>query len=318
MACNPMKMFTRKLLKIFLCLKIVFVVFLEASCFAAVNPSFVGWGNTFAPGMGAILREEPLRGLGESALTLGTYYGATYFSKEGSYTIDGNLREPKGNNIWRPLVGELMQEFALKYHMYNTFYHYQQASLAAENEPLLSRYQQPLYKDSWQETLVAPFRWKNLNTFWTYIPIAVSIGYLAYQYRTATVTDHLYHATSAQDAMYGIVQMGSIPIGSSFGEEVFFRGFMQREFHYYFNNLYLGILTQSILFTAAHPSQLRPFAAAGGLYYGYMAHQFNGDLGPAIATHFWIDFVAAFFNFLSYKKAQGKGVPFSVKLSIPY
>src|SRR5262249_8077654 len=147
----------------------------------------------------------------------------------GEYTIDGSVLVPSGRNIVKPLVGQVMQEFGLKLHMYNTFYNYQQVSLAPENEDLQKRYQQPLYKGTWDDVLFAPFKWKNLNTPWVYIPVLVSSGVLLYSYKTEDIKKQDYKAGPGEDALYGFAEGITVPLGSSFGEEVLYRGFIQRE-----------------------------------------------------------------------------------------
>jgi membrane protease YdiL (CAAX protease family) len=118
--------------------------------------------------------------------------------------------------------------------------------------------------------------------------------------------------------LYGINQVGIIPLGSAFGEEVAFRGLMQREMHLYTGSLMLAILSQTALFTALHPSNSRVAAGLGGLYFGYLTHRFNGNLEQAIAAHFWIDVLAGFIDYLRFRLSYGKDVPWSPNLSIGF
>jgi membrane protease YdiL (CAAX protease family) len=283
-----------------------------------VSPAAVGWGNLLVPGLGATIRGHPGRGLLESTLEIGTYYGGTFYSREGSFTIDGTVLVPSGKNVTKPLMGQVMQEFGLKLHMWNTFYNYQQASMHPGNADLELKYQQPLYNGKWDDVLLAPFKWKNLSSPWVYLPILASAGYLAYSYRTTDVVRQNHFSSPGEEALYGFVQGVSIPLGSSFGEEVLYRGFIQREMRYYTDSIPLSILTQTAIFVLNHPPDLRPASAFGGVYFGLMANHFDGDLEPGIASHFWIDFVSGVFVYLSYRKVEGKKVPFSAQLSIPF
>ncbi|MBI3543551.1 MAG: hypothetical protein HY075_09790, partial [Deltaproteobacteria bacterium] len=167
---------------------------------ADVSPAAVGWGNLVVPGLGATLRGHPLQGLIESSLTIGTYYGGTFYSKEGAFTIDGSVLVPSGRNITKPLLGQFLQEFGLKYHMWNTFYNYQQASLDPSQAAAQKEYQQPLYMGDWKDTLLAPFQLDNLLTPWTYAPIALGTAFLLYSYNTAPVVRQNHRARLGEEA----------------------------------------------------------------------------------------------------------------------
>jgi membrane protease YdiL (CAAX protease family) len=283
-----------------------------------VSPALVGWGNTFVPGLGATLLGRPWQGGAELGLSVGAYVGGAELAKDGAFTIDGSVLVPLNSNVTKPLVGQILQEFGLKYHMWNTFHHYQEASLDPSQEETQRHYQQPLYRGDWKDVLFAPFKWKNISTAWTYVPVLASTLYLFYSYNTTTVTNQGFRASPGQEVFYGLTQGVVIPLGSSFGEEVMFRGFVQRELHYYTGSALLAIAGQTLLFTAIHPPELRAGAAVGGAYFGFSVDHFDGDLEPAIATHFWIDLVGGGLEYLLFRKVQGKSVPFAASLQIPF
>lgn len=283
-----------------------------------VSPAWVGWSNLIVPGLGATVRGEAGRGLIEASTEIGLYYGGTFYAKEGAFTIDGSVLVPNSKNISKPLLGQVMQETGLKLHMYNTFYHYQQASLHPFNADHMKEYQQPLYMGDWWDTLVAPFRLKNLKDPWVYLPIALSTGYLIYSYKKESVLKQNYRSSIGDDALYGVTEGLVIPIGSSFGEEVLFRGFIQREVRLYTNSAFLAIAAQSLLFTAMHPKKLKPSALAGGILYGLATNHFDGDLEPNIASHFWIDCINGLVEYLTFRRVQGKSVPLSAQITIPF
>lgn len=283
----------------------------------AVSPAAVGWGNIILPGFGATLRRQPVRGLLEASTEIGTYYGGTFFGREGVFNIDNSVIVPDTRATWRPLTGEVLQEFGLKLHMFNTFYHYQQASLDPENLPMQLEYQQPLYKGNWDDVLLAPFRWKNLKEPWVLIPVALISGYLIWDYKQTPLRRAPYVSGPADEALYGFAQGVAVPLGSSFGEEVLFRGFIQREFLYYTKSLPLSILVQTILFTSLHAPHLRPGAFVGGIYFGLTVNHFDGDLEQAIATHFWADFISGILVYFRYRKFEGKSVPLGIQFQIP-
>lgn len=282
-----------------------------------VAPAAVGWGNLFVPGLGETLRGHPVNGLLESSLTIGTYYGGTFYAKEGAFTIDGSVLVPSGQNIVKPLLGEVMQEFALKYHMWNTFFNYQQASLDPSQSSRQKEYQQPLYMGDWKDVLLAPFKWKNLREPWVFVPILAAGSYLYFEYKHAPVVPQGYRSRPGEEALYDFSQGVAVPLGSSFGEEVLFRGFIQREMRYYTNSIPLSIATETLLFTVIHAPDLRLGAFVGGLYFGLAVNHFDGNLEPGIASHFWIDFVSGMFVDLLFRRVQGKSVPFSASVQIP-
>ena len=284
---------------------------------ASPDPAAVGWGNLFAPGLGATLRGESTRGLMEATGTLGTYFGGTYLAEQAHFSMDGSVKIPEGGSITRPLLGQFLQEAGLKSHMYFTFYNYQQASLDPSQAETQGKYQQPLYKGAWDDILLAPFKPKNLSSAWVYLPLIFSTGYLYYSYKTDDGSHRGGQSSGFQDAVFGVTQGVGVPLGSSFGEEALWRGFMQREFYFYTGSLTAAIALQSISFVAVHTPRLRPAATAGGIYFGVLANHFDGDLEPGIAAHFWVDFISGVFNYFSFRKSEGRGAPLHVGVQIP-
>lgn len=57
------------------------ILLFSQSASAIVSPTYIGWGNTLIPGMGATLRGEPGRGMAEAGTEIGLYYGGTFFGK---------------------------------------------------------------------------------------------------------------------------------------------------------------------------------------------------------------------------------------------
>ena len=281
-----------------------------------VSAAAVGWSNLIVPGLGATLRGDSTRGLIESTLELGSYYGGTFHAKEGPFTIDGSALVLSDRNVTKPVIGKMMQQFGLKLHMYNTFYNYREAALDPSNADHEKLYQQPLYKGTWDETLLAPFKWKNLKSPWVYVPVLMSTAYLLVDYKNRK--PYTTPATTPQEeTLYGISEGVSFPLGSAFGEEVLFRGFIQREMRLYTDSIILSIAAETLLFTLIHSPDLRPSAAAGGVLWGLSVNHFEGDLQPGIASHFWINFVSGMLNFAQFRKSQGK-TPIGVRLTVPF
>ena len=284
----------------------------------APSATAVGWANLFVPGLGATLRGNPKLGLFEAAATVGTYYGGTFLAEDAHFTMDGSVDIPNQAHISRQLTGQFLQEFGLKTHMYNTFYNYQQAALDPANAEVQRGYEQPIYTGNYKDLLSAPFEPENWATAWFYIPVALSTAYLYADYKNGDgIAKRPGQSGLGQDSLFGFTQGIGVPLGSAFGEEALWRGFFQREFRHYTHSLTAAIIMQDLIFMSVHSPELRPGAAIGGIYFGLYANHTNGDLGPLVATHFWVDFISAMFTWMKFRRAEGRGAPLSVRLSIP-
>ncbi len=281
-----------------------------------LSPAAVGWGNLLVPGLGATLRGDPGRGLIEAGAEIGLFFGGTFGVREGQFNIDTSIITPQRGNLYQPLIGQAMQEIGLKLHFFNSFYHYQQASLALADSEQEKSNSQPLYKGDWTDVLSAPFRTDNLFDPWVFVPILASIGYLAYDYHTTAVTQSTYVPKTGENVLYGFDNIGVIPLGSAFGEEVLFRGMIMREMNSYTGSPLAAAGIQSVMFAAIHPAEDRIAALAGGLYFAYLTRRNHGDLGKAIAMHFWFDVLSGVVDYLRFRAAHGDGAPWSPTLNL--
>ena len=303
-------------------MKKIFFLFIFLEFFAVrslqaeeLNPAAVGWGNLLVPGLGATLRGLPGKGLAEAGLELGAYFGGTFGVREGGFTIDGAVKIPTTRKLTRPLMGQALQEFGLKYHFYNTFYHYQQATLDVNNLAYEKNYQQPIYRGSWKDMLAAPFSWQTLSSPWVYPLIIASGAYLAYSYKTTSIQHLGFRINSKNEAMYGTTQVSVIPVTGAIGEEPLFRGFIMREMQQYTGSVLASELIQASLFTLIHPANLRASGFLSGIYFGMMTNHFEGNLEPAIAAHFWVNVFDGIISYVTLRRAQGKNTPFAPPLS---
>jgi len=289
---------------------------------ANLSPAAIGWGNLIVPGLGATLRGKTGEGLLEAVTEIGLFYGGTFGVREGGFTIDSTVKIPEHGSLYRPLLGQTMQEIGLKLHMYDTFYHYQQVCRQQANSAREQSNPQPLYQGSWSDTLLAPFRWKNFREPWVWGVVLATTAYEFYDYRTTTVARNYYQPTTAENTLEGANSIAVIPLGSSFGEEVLFRGFIERELRGYTGSLILADALQATAFMLLHPPENRAIAFTGGLYFGFLADRFHGDLEPSIAAHFWVDAISGFFSYLQFRRAQGKNTPFApplgMRVSMPF
>jgi membrane protease YdiL (CAAX protease family) len=279
--------------------------------FAELNPGAVGWSNLLVPGLGASLMGDPGRGLSEAGLELGTYFGGSYGVREGDFSIDGSVVVPNSKNLFKPVMGQILQEFGLKYHFYNTFYHYQQAALLAKDTDREKNNPQPLYKGNWKDMLGAPFDVKNLTSIWVWPLVIVSSGYLIYSYKTTAVNAARFKISSGNEALFGTSQMAVIPVTGAIGEEPLFRGFVMRETRSYTGSAVASLVIESALFTLIHPADLRASGFLSGIYFGMMTNHYDGNIEPAIAAHFWVNVVSGLVTYWTLRRSQGKNTPFA-------
>jgi hypothetical protein len=277
-------------------------------------PAAVGWGNLLVPGLGATLSDHPLLGLTEAALEIGTFYSGTLLAEEKRFKIDGSVVVPDSGNVGKAMTAEMLQQFGLKYHFYNTFYHYQQAVIADEASGRPDNNPQPIYRGDWKDMLAAPFQWKNVSSIWSW-PIILGVGgYLFYDFKHSNVTRRTGSLTGSDFSLYGASELIAVPVGSSFGEDPLFRGFIEREVRGMTGSLWLAILAESIPFALLHSD--RPTAFGVGVYFGIEADALKGDLGPMMAAHFWINVVIGLLDYWTLKRSTGRDVPLNPPVSM--
>ncbi len=281
-----------------------------------ISPLAVGFGNLLVPGLGATLQDEPLTGLTEAALEIGSFYGGTSMGRESRFKIDGSIDIPESGSVGRAATARVLQQFGLKYHFYNTFYHYQQAAIADEESERERNNPQPLYRGTWKDVITAPFQWDNLKSNWTW-PIVLGVSaYLIYDYSQSSVTLRRSGLSGGDQTVYGASELIAIPVGSSFGEDPLFRGFIEREARGYTGSLWLAVLAETIPFALLHEDHVTSFLV--GSYFGIEADALRGDLGPMMAAHFWINVVIGALDFFQMRRAIGKEAPLNPPVVIQF
>ena len=288
-----------------------------------VSPAAVGWGNLFVPGLGSTLRGHPTRGLTEATAEIGLFYGGTFNVHEENVQIDGSVVIPESGHIYKPLIGQTLQELGLKLHMYDTFYNYQQAAINSQETSRELENPQPLYHGNARDVILAPFRWRNLSEPLVLTAVVLGGSFLIYKYQSNPVEARPgLRATRDEDNFYATNQIGIIPFGGALGEEPLFRGFIQREVRGYTHSLWMSIAAETALFVVIHPDSLKLGALGGGLAYGLMTEYYHGHLEPSIAAHFWLNVIDGVIAYWTFHRVQQKDTPFAppitAQMTIPF
>ena len=281
-----------------------------------VSPAAIGWGNLLVPGLGATLQDKPLTGMSEAVLEIGSFYGGASFGRESRFKIDGSIDVPENGSVGRAAGARLLQQFGLKLHFYNTFYHYQQAVMENESSERETSNPQPLYRGTWKDVIAAPFRWENVSSNWSW-PIILGVGaYLVYDYSSSPVKIRRSGLSGGDQFAYGASELVAIPVGSSFGEDPLFRGFIEREARGATHNLFLAVLAETIPFALLHEDHVTSFLV--GSYFGFEADALHGDLGPMMAAHFWINVIIGAIDFFQMRRAVGKNAPLNPPVVVQF
>ena len=277
---------------------------------STLSPAAVGWGNVLVPGLGATLRGHAFQGLLEASIELGTFYGGLFGIRESHFTIDGNVRDPETQTEFNHAVtGQILQQAGLKYHFWNTFYHYQQASIERENQEGPDSNPQALWRGKWTDTIRAPFDMNNLSNPWAFSAIIVGSALLVLDYATSEISPIQVRLSSPSEQYYAFNQIAVTPVGSSFGEDPFFHGFVQREIRGATQSSWMAAIGPAIPYSLLHEDRLNAFIV--GLYYGIATNCLHGNLGPIMASHFWVNVVDGILSIWSLERAQRRDAPFN-------
>jgi hypothetical protein len=237
---------------------------------------------------------------------------------------DYRRREPSGqDDLTKPLVADVLQEFGIKYHMVNTFDAYREAAIAeaAHGGPQLSQIGQGIDSRPTLDLFLDPFQPENLADPWVWIPLALVGGAVAVEYYTVQQgnTPNQQRLTPTSNFLYAFNYGIWQPIGSGAPEEMFYRGFLQNELHSLVPSPFFSIPLSTLAFSFSHaPGSGRITSAVVGAYLGYLAYRFQGHLGRGITLHFWGDFLLGLESILLNNDAQRTTPPASFVVQINY
>ena len=270
---------------------------------AEPNYHLVGWLNAAVPGTGELLLGDPALAAAQAAAETGTFFWGYSMSAHAPLTIDGVPEivpgpSPTNVDLSRPLYGDMLQEFGMKYHMVNVYNAYRKAGApGVDTATTLALFESPFNK----EFLTDPWVWGGLAVS------AAAIGIKYYVTEKKGVAP-LSSLTPQSNALYGLTYGLVFPIGSGAPEEMFYRGFVQNELYQLVSSPYFSIPLSTLAYTFSHASGDRPTAAITGIYLGYLAHQYKGHLGPGIAYHFWVDVMTGLLAIALLQRAEYQSI----------
>jgi hypothetical protein len=288
----------------------------------ALNHHAVGWYNTVIPGGGRYLLGQKDQAYFEATYEIVPTVVGFYLSDKRNMSLDGfraDLPTSLGRrytrssaDLTRPLMGNLLLEWGIKAHMVNVFRSYREK---AQQEGVTSDIDQSDVDD----LFMSPFQKKYMFNPWVYVPILGVLAYAAIDYGSSSqapdAVDRLTPESNVlHDFHYGVWQ----PIGSGAPEEMFFRGFLQRELHELVPSPFFSIPLQALAFAYSHePGDGRVTAFVAGSLLGLMAHLNNMDLHKGIAVHFWSEFIFGVESILLSHDNQGSSYPsgFSIQIN---
>jgi hypothetical protein len=336
---------------------ILLALFITSICTANANYHTVGWTNMFIPGGGRLVMGEYKNAAKEAGLEIGTFGLGYSMSPDSSFTLDGtpigypsvstsqiNFKKKsvqycsiynsitkkclqygyqtsttasyKHQDASKALTAAFLQEFGIKYHMTNVFLSYRDQFNIEGGDP-----GQGIDQRSIKEMAKDPFRYEVLSSPWVFIPIGAGLIYAIIDYRWqmhAADRPEIAPINFRSKAYLAFDQLVMYPIGSSFPEETFYRGFIQNEFYYMWRSPYFSIPMSSALFALSHAQDDWAGAFVTGLYQGMLAYKNNGDLSYGNAVHFWGVAVLGLEALVITLNSQAHAPPASLKLNFSF
>jgi len=275
------------------------------------------------PGLGSTLMGEPVMGLWQLGYESSTFVvGYSLAEKKGLSSLDGisdsfSVYRSSGqfrnlqSNIDKKMYSDIFLEFAIKAHLVNTFIAYRDAyreqGITAD-----------LDQHTPEEGMMIPFEKKYLEQEDVWIPLAVVFAAFTADYLTTSV-ESIQPLTPSSNTLYAFNYGIWQPLGSGYPEEVAYRGFLQHEFKNLTGSPLLSIIGETAAFSMSHePGAGRYTAGVVGLYLGYLAHKYHGDLGPGSFVHFWGNLLMGVEGILLNSKFQRTTMPGAFTVQFNY
>ncbi len=304
-----------------------FYLLISVPAFARSNYHLIAFSNTVLPGSGRFYLNDPIRGVGEFTLSVGSFGLGYAVAGSGALTLDGvptqlpkfnrnraRARSSSETNLSDDLYADILQEIGIKSHMSFTFLTYREAAK-------LDGVTQNIDQSPVSELFLAPFNTENLFDPWVYIPIGL-VGvftWIDYEQTKLYGLPDVRRLTPYSNFLYSMNYQVVQPIGSGAPEEMFYRGYLQNEFMNLTQSPISAIALSTAAFAFSHgPGPGRISAAVAGAYLGYLNYKFNGNLKPGITVHFWSNmFLGIETVFLSHD-AQQTTPPTALSVQVNY
>jgi len=206
----------------------------------------------------------------------------------------------------------------LNTHFYNVYASYQDARISNKNK----NYNTPISKRSVVDLLTAPVNLDIITRPTFLLPMGIISGLVGLRLIVANGNSGV--DTSTEKKIWGTSILAAQSTGIGLGEEAFFRGYLQPEFTDLFGKEWLGILSQALVFGAAHYNsggvtleqklQKVLFTSWSAIYGGWLFAKNKQDLRENIAIHAWWDFIILGSMFLT----QGEAAPIVYSVTLPF
>lgn len=290
---------------------------------AELNYHLVGWLNTVVPGAGQMAMGNSAEGFFQLGYESTAFVAGYFLSARSSISLDGFTSTPPSQALRRGQVvhtekeftGDILQEFGIKAHMFNTFDAYRLS--AAKSEDKSADY---IDRRPTSELFLDPFQGKNLKDPYVLLPLSAIFSYVMFDFfylsRSDSVT--VSRLSPSSNALYGFNQAVWQPFGSGAPEEGFYRGFLQNEFRGWTHNSPVSIAMSSALFSISHQREGRISAAVAGAYLGFLADHFGGHLAPGITLHFWADFILGVESLLLLHRNERTTPPTGMSVQVDF
>jgi len=252
------------------------------------NRAVASIASLLLPGAGQLINQEYLKGL-----THVSFFAANELAYR-SYEINEDRRNyaesrddqyiyASDDSVRRNLLGS----WALSTRFYSSFDAYRASSVIMKR----AGGDTPISQESFSELALAPFTPRHFTRPLVFTPLFLLGAYSLGRGSAHRQDDDFKRFILDDEEKNNVAIFGAMEYeGVAIGEEAFFRGLLNTEL-IRATGVYPGIFFSSILFGFAHSGKgltaNASIASLYGFYLGYMHHNYDYQLGPGVALHFW-------------------------------
>lgn len=273
----------------------------------AGDPEWNALESILVPGLGQVIQGDTGAGMTQFVLT--TVLAKQYFisSENPSYIPFLKRDSPSTHGI---LTNHATMEADMYASLANgmNFYSAYAAYLGGRAKINNAGYSTPLAKDTFGEVVTAPFRWKHISRWTTWVPLLLPLAELS---APIGPNDYIYTPTDATTREELRSHLFAEHVGVAVGEESLFRGLFNTMLSEWWGPGW-GLFGSSALFGVAHGGAVGQATATSaffmGYYLGYLQQQNDYSIAQGVALHFWWNAI------VSYNLSRQRGFKGSVNL----